>query len=94
MKQAYVPGTILENTILDQPHYPLQYSCLEDPTAWGHRRVGHDFVTKQQQQIHCTHNGGYTSNFKCSSSHISKSKKKTSEMDFNTVCAEVSMSLN
>ena len=34
---------------------PLQYSCLEDPMArgyssWGCKRVGHNLVTKQQQQ--------------------------------------------
>ena len=39
--------------------YPLQYSCLENPMdrgAWqatvhgGHKRVGHDLATKQQQK--------------------------------------------
>ena len=38
---------------------PLQYSCLENPMdrgAWqatihGAARVGHDLVTKQQQQV-------------------------------------------
>ena len=37
---------------------PLQYSCLGNPmdrgawvgySTWGHKRVGHDLVTKQQQ---------------------------------------------
>ena len=38
---------------------PLQYSCLENPmdrgswqatySSWGHKRVRHDLVTKQQQ---------------------------------------------
>ena len=39
---------------------PLQYSCLENPmnrgacqsNPWGHKRVGHNLVTKQQQQCH------------------------------------------
>ena len=33
---------------------PLQYSCLENPmnSPWGHKRVGLDLATKQQQQ--CT----------------------------------------
>ena len=33
--------------------YPLQYSCLESLvgySSWGHRRVRHNLVTKQQQQ--------------------------------------------
>ena len=35
---------------------PLQYSCLENPltlvvdSPWGHKRVGHNLATKQQQQ--------------------------------------------
>ena len=40
---------------------PVQYSCLENPhgqkglvgyNPWGHKRVGHDLVTKQQQKVH------------------------------------------
>ena len=39
--------------------YPLQYSCLGNhkdqggvsKESWGHKRVRHDLVTKQQQQI-------------------------------------------
>ena len=44
----------------------LQYSCLGNPmdkrnlagySPWGHKRVGHDLETKQQQYIHsyCNH---------------------------------------
>ena len=36
---------------------PLQYSCLENAmeslagySPWGHKRVGHDLATKEQQQ--------------------------------------------
>ena len=38
---------------------PLQYSCLENPMdrgawwgTWGHKSVGHNLVTKQQQQTY------------------------------------------
>ena len=31
---------------------PLQYSCLEVPkSSWGHKRVGHNLVTRKQQHV-------------------------------------------
>ena len=39
---------------------PLQYSCLENPmdrgawggySPWGYKRIGHNLVTKQQEQL-------------------------------------------
>ena len=30
---------------------PLQYSCLENPHGQRNWGVGHDFVTRQQQQL-------------------------------------------
>ena len=29
---------------------PVQYSCLDISNPWGHKRVGCDWATKQQQQ--------------------------------------------
>ena len=47
----------------DGTGHPLQYSCLGKShdqrslagySTWGHKRVGHNLATKQQQHVHCS----------------------------------------
>ena len=61
MQETWVRSLGQEDSLEKRMAYSLQYSCLENSmdresslagySPWGHKRVGHDSVTKQQQEI-------------------------------------------
>ena len=62
MQEMWVPSLGQEDTPREGNDYPLQYSCLGNPMdrgAWWAtvhgvtKRVGHELLTKQQQQQPC-----------------------------------------